>query len=407
MTGTTTGLAGVSTWLGSSRGRLGAVLMCLLITGACEPQDQTMQAVTDPLRMPPLTIESEVTIGGDAATGPSALGAIGTARLIEASVFVPELIAQEIRVFNLSGEHVETFGRRGEGPGEYEDLGAVFDLPGGGVVGWERAPRTATIHGASGIETVPLLRGQFPGRTPRLLGVLRDTSFVMGLPQEARDLRDRPPGRFTDTVPFVWVDRRGIVRDTIALVEAPPREFFNLGPMWGLELDIFGDEVRAIAADEWLVTVSGREVRRYSMSGVSRVHDWEPPPPVITPDLAGAERERRIGELGTARVRVAGGGDLAEMHREVIQGLPVAEALPAFDDLAAGDRGAVWVRTLTMPTDTTSGWFLIDADGNIQGRLQLPAGERIESGSAEHVVVKSRDSLGSLVLRILKLRGLP
>ena len=32
----------------------------------------------------------------------------------------------EIRVFDLSGRYEETFGRRGEGPGEYEGLSAVF-----------------------------------------------------------------------------------------------------------------------------------------------------------------------------------------------------------------------------------------------------------------------------------------
>ena len=382
-----------------------AILSLLCVASCREAPDPGPGEARDPVLATPFVIQSEVTIGGDAATGPMALGGIRTARLVGSSVLVPEVMIQEIRVFDLSGEYVETFGRRGAGPGEYEALGAVFGLPGEGVVGWDRGRRTATLHGATGIETVALFQGQFPDRTPQFLGVLRDTTFVVGLPREALGLRGFPPGPFTDTVPFLRVDRRGLIVDTIAMIEAPEREVFDVGPMWGVERYILGDELRAVVTGEQLVIVTGREVRRYSASGASLVHEWPTPSPAITSDLVRAERERRISQLGTSRVLVDG-QSVAKLHRDVIRDLPVTEdPLPAFDDIRVGEGGAVWVRAFTMPSDTISTWFLIDADGRTRGYLELPIDERIESGTSEHVIVRSRDTLGSTVLKILELGG--
>lgn len=47
-------------------------------------------------------------------------------RLFYQSVYVPGLI----QVFNREGEHIHTFGREGEGPGEFRDWAALFVSPG-------------------------------------------------------------------------------------------------------------------------------------------------------------------------------------------------------------------------------------------------------------------------------------
>jgi hypothetical protein len=241
-------------------------------------------------------------------------------------------------------------------------------------------------------------------RTVQLVDSLVLVPDVLSLPREPRNLRGHPTGRFMDTVPFVRVDRHGVLRDTIALVETPQRELWDAGPMWGLDPDIFGDQMRAVLRGDWLVVVSGREIRRYLASApdTARVHEWEAVP-TITPELITAERERRMDEASALRVAVDGirPGD---MRRDVIRDLPVADPVPAFDDLAGAHDGGVWVRTLTMPTDTVAEWFLVDIDGRQRGRLRLPADERIESGSAEWVVVRSSDDLGSVLLRLLRLQ---
>lgn len=65
------------------------------------------------------------------------------------------------------------------------------------------------------------------------------------------------------------------------------------------------------------------------------------------------------------------------------------------------------MRRFALPNDTVSHWYLLDRDGGTRASLRLPVDERVESGTAEHVLVSRRDTLGAVVLRILELDGLP
>lgn len=244
-----------------------------------------------------------------------------------------------------------------------------------------------------------------PDRNPRFLGVFSDTTFAFSFPLTSRDMT-RPTGRIVDTVPFLRLDRAGAVTDTIALVEAPGREFFEAGPMRGLEKDILGDALRAVVTDDELVLTRGREVRHPS-SGSLRAYEthWDPLAP--TADMVRAERQRRIDDSRAPRVQVSSGEDLGALHRAVIERLPAADTLPAFDGLATGYDSSIWVRRFVLPGDTVSHWYLLDRNGGTRANLRLPVDERVESGTADRVVVSGRDTLGAVVLRVLELEGMP
>lgn len=70
-----------------------------------------------------------VSIGPEAALeadGPEAFGAVyGVALGTGGAVFVADGLNREVRVFGPGGEHLHTFGRQGEGPGEFESLNSV------------------------------------------------------------------------------------------------------------------------------------------------------------------------------------------------------------------------------------------------------------------------------------------
>lgn len=69
--------------------------------------------------VPHLSGQVDLTIGSADGTGPDVFGRIGgVLELPDGRIVVSDLQANEIRVFDESGEHAFTFGREGEGPGD-------------------------------------------------------------------------------------------------------------------------------------------------------------------------------------------------------------------------------------------------------------------------------------------------
>ena len=110
--------------------------------------------VTNTGTAPEWQLTSVVSIGpktlavGDG--GPEEFGDVWSAVLgPDNEVFIADRLHAEVRVFGLDGEHRHTFGRHGEGPGEFSSITSLawvgdrlltLDLIGGGL---ENSPRTA------------------------------------------------------------------------------------------------------------------------------------------------------------------------------------------------------------------------------------------------------------------------
>jgi hypothetical protein len=71
----------------------------------------------------PWRIEEAVRIGAMDGTGPEMIGAVGTLEVdLSGRIWVLEQQVQELRVFDAAGRHVRTIGRRGGGPGEFNQV---------------------------------------------------------------------------------------------------------------------------------------------------------------------------------------------------------------------------------------------------------------------------------------------
>ena len=82
--------------------------------------------VTNPGPAPPARLDLVVSIGPKTLTdtgSPDEFGRVSSVALgPDEEVFVADRLNREIRVFGLDGVHHSTFGRMGEGPGEFQSL---------------------------------------------------------------------------------------------------------------------------------------------------------------------------------------------------------------------------------------------------------------------------------------------
>lgn len=376
---------------------LGIAAASLALMGCGEPQSGD---ATDDVGWTALAIDSTITIGGSPARGPAALGLVrGIALAADPlRVGVADWQVQAIQVFDGEGRYVETFGRRGEGPGEYEALTEVVIDRAGRFVGWDATHRRLTIHGERGDSVIRVDLTAFADREPQFLGVLDQGDFVFALPVAEGSLRGRDEGEFRDTVPVVRVDGTGAVAGTLDRIEAPRRGFFSRGAMWGLEADLFGPALVVAVVPRYGVANlrDASPVVRFDGAGGSATRYVEMALRVPTAELVSTERDRRIAAVPSVR---ANGVDLAEEWREVVASLPAADTIPAFDALIGAEDGSVWLRQFVLTGDSVATWLQVAAEAAPR-MLQLPVDEDIRAATGDVIATLATDEFGAAVVRL-------
>lgn len=89
-------------------------------------------------------VVEELRVGSLDGTGPEVFGSISTIEVDgEGRFFAFERQAQELRVFNVDGSHVRTIGRKGGGPGEFEQVIGMDWAPDGNL--WVVDPGNSRI----------------------------------------------------------------------------------------------------------------------------------------------------------------------------------------------------------------------------------------------------------------------
>ncbi|MCH7825655.1 MAG: 6-bladed beta-propeller [Acidobacteria bacterium] len=108
------------------------------------------------------TLVEEASVGVESGADEYMFGEIGAVRVLDGEIYVVERSAAAVRVYDLSGAHLRSFGRRGQGPGELGRF--VFDVamgPEGRIYVGDFDNRRINIYSRAGepIDEIPL-----PGR---------------------------------------------------------------------------------------------------------------------------------------------------------------------------------------------------------------------------------------------------
>ena len=322
------------------------------------------------------------------------------ARLSNGNVAVVHPATHEIRIFNAKGAFVSTFGRKGQGPGEFE-----FMIWAG------RAGDTTLIFDGSlrRIQSVVLTP------SPRLVG---EQLVTLEAPEGELSIHGRlPDGRWLaqglampeptkKTGPYRIPGYIGIANRTLTgPVQWQPRmpdgdAFAYIEPGRGLSL-----KVRAFPA-ALISIVSGNAIwfgegatdslfRLDASTGqrkVVRVQRGD----VVTPVMVDAARAREL-EIARRRndsvvIRLRYGPDY----------LP--KRLPSYSGLVTGPRGEVWVEHGTAAQIDATRYLVLSSSGTNVARLTTPAGFRIREVGTDYVAGVHTDDDGVQTVRVYSLK---
>ena len=297
-------------------------------------------------------------------------------RLTDGRIVVANGGSAELRFFDSNGSHLGTRGGRGEGPGEFRELGNVAPWPGDSLVAWFAPGWRISVFDGDGNygRTFGINDGTRSWRF-RPDSPTRDGLFLAVLaPEDA------------DTLVLELRDDQGEASTALGthpswephlMHEGTDREMlywkvFGREPVWGLwgNLVVVGlssrYEFRAFGADGALARIVRRE---------------HSPRTVNSADVdAHIEGRRFFNEAG----------------RREYRSVPVAEYFPAFTSIMSDALDHLWVREYDLPGEERPVplWTVFDAEGRVLGYVETPAGLSIYEIGADYILAKVVSELG-------------
>lgn len=352
--------------------------------------------------------EPLVDIGGLDASESYALFQVGDAQRFEdGSIVVAHGGGHDVRIYDRAGIHVRTFGRQGDGPGEFQRPTRVLAQPGDSVLVYDaQAQRISRLSRSDGFARDWRL-AQGDGRPAALIGALADGSLIAR--GNARFGQQGPPpaGRLRNDVVFLRFGDPATPGDTVVVV--PGNETFvrtetdanaRITAISIFTLPFGLTTQAATGADEIVIgTQDAPELRVYGADGtLRRIVRTGAPMPAVTPAHVEAWQERLSEGLPPDRQ--------AEYRRGVAD-LPHGAHVPPYGSVHVDEQGFTWVQDYDDRINPAGGWSVYDDEGRIAARIHLPAALRVHHIGVDFVLGVERDDLDVERVRLYSLARTP
>ncbi len=360
---------------------------------------ENMDSFGDETPMWSVDPDPALTIGADLEAAPEYQLAYvrGALRTLDGGVVVADGgEANTLQEYGPSGRYMATWGRKGEGPGEFRSLSEIHRWRADSVVAWDMFARRITVFDSEGNV----------GRTAAVAG-FDNASLAGALAGE------------------LLVFRRITTLNLEALLDSDSeyrreRQAFEIRDGTGEAIALLGPYPH----DEYFIdAASGRlSVRSLAYSRRVVVGIWKDLMVVGPNDTyelrayAGDGSLRRIVRLDRVPKAVAEADRRAWLEERESTGrgrgdadVPMASHLPMFDRVIGDEGGHLWVRDYDMAGDGPVPWTVFDSLGRRVARSEMPDNLEVWEIGEDYVVASRADELGihSVVVLTLHRRGGP
>jgi len=323
----------------------------------------------------------------------------GATRLSNGVIAVVDNLASELRIYSPTGEHLNTFGRKGEGPAEFDSPVLMGALPGDTLVVVDRLLRRVNLyHPDQGF-----IRGATA--TPEIQGYLLTVGmFGSGAVMiwDSQWTQEMPNGFFRFPIRYLSVELDGSIghdfgehlgdetvyssraegEGTMVLSTTLP---FGKGP----SAAVAGDRFFYSSQDRYEIQVTdeaGRLLR------------------IIRRDLAPRPvTEDHRAELIEGMEDQADDNDQMREFRRMMRDAPIPDFHPALGTIYADALGYLWVEETRMPDEEVRHTTLFDPEGRMVGQVVLPARVQVQEIGADYLLGRWTDDLGVNYLRMYEL----
>lgn len=334
--------------------------------------------------------EPRVRIGAVTGAGEYQLYSVSDATVLsDGAIAVLNRGTSEVRIYEPDGTFRRAFGREGQGPGEFRNVGTIDVLPGDTLVVGDYRPWRYQWFTEAG----EYVRSMTP--EPEFINVpwarawLAPSVFVLGS-------RCCPPSddRYVlTTLTLLRFSAEGQpLGDTIG--EFPFRREGWLDRSLGYRgFPLFGAQTRVAGANGWLYigTALEREIDvRDRRGSLVRLIRWTGPDRTVPPSAVEAYRQ----ELLADRSEVSAGLH-PYIEARASKDRPVSDRFPAHGVLLAGRGGDLWIHEYPRPDrpDQARSWLVFDPEGRFQCHADIPEGITPFEIGADFLLAEVTDDL--------------
>lgn len=294
----------------------------------------------------------------------------------DGSVYVAEPEEGDIRKFDTHGDPVRKIGRRGGGPGEFQDISVI-----------------GVLHDTLWAADYSIGRITFFSPHGEALGSLRVTPVGLGkdvYPSPPRQMADdgsalvraplfSPDAGVTGTV-WVRIDREGTVLDTLALDRWRPPSLIQLrrdGHDIRMSQPFSDEPLTAASLDGTRAAVVHRTIPEHADGATVRVtvlrsiHDtvYDRTYPYTPVPMPGSLVDSSVAR--TARSMRSIFPDQAKARSAILHGLSVPKYAVPISRVMFDATGDVWLRREELP-DEDDRWIVLDTAGTPLAQVTLP-----------------------------------
>ena len=277
----------------------------------------------------------------------------------EGTIFVADPENAHIRVFSPAGDSLTTIGRKGQGPGEFQNVYELYMTEDDSLIVHDRRSRQLSVFSPEPPFSftrrfaVPRRNGGFPTQI-----LMPDTTGYLVV--YYNPLGDREDGRMAPDRWVSWLDPSGeVIEDSLFTVEGKPgilssesdfRMFltvpFGKGPQFA----------RGPASTVFYGRTDSLRVAQRSLEGTVLKTVRLPYTPIaVTREDADSVRAARN-----------------ERARKLLAQVDFPEYRPAFRELITDDQDRVWIDVIDQPSSDSTTWKIVDLSAQEVVDTQLP-----------------------------------
>lgn len=325
--------------------------------------------------------------------GPEQFFRVSAARRLNSGEIAIHDGSREVRIFDRTGTWLRSFGREGDGPGEYRGPGRMFRLQGDTIAIFDTRLRRLTLLDDHG-QVLRTISPNGIGRRPQILTVLPDGSSL----HEEEIILGYNPAEYTQQYAnYILYGPDGEVRDSLPVQPRVEVAVWGDGPMAGPRLFEEGTQVAGDWSGYWVGIASEPEIRRYSLSGSQEMlMRWPADPREIPADAAEIALEEALASLSS--------GIDPEPMTTMYRSREVPDLYPAHGPIMVDALDHLWVQRFESPgpRDTTE-WRVFDPDGRLVANVVIPAGHRVMDIGEDYILAVGRDDFDVEYVRMFGL----